>query len=164
MPWKVKYAKPFTFSDRPGRSIDHIQAPSVLDNIWSNVAVFTPSPDRELLVPVHLVPSALRQMKRHLPARKLFKSASHGARWRFALKWNIHYDDAYPSTLGVTVMKASDEAERSPSPPWTVSVKWNWSKSCFRKATGNVSADADVGTCCLKQELLMELTGLHVQL
>lgn len=70
--------------------------------------------------------------------------------------------NSYPSTFGAIVRKVSDEAECSLL--WMVSVNWNWSKLCFRKLTGNVSTGEDVGMCWLKQELVIELTGLHVQL
>lgn len=62
----------------------------------------------------------------------------------------------------VNVRKVSDEAERSPL--WMVSVKWNWSKLCFRKLAGNTSTGDEVGTSWRKHELVMALTGLHVQL
>lgn len=58
--------------------------------------------------------------------------------------------------------KVSVEAECSPL--LMVSVNQNWSKLCFRKLAGNVSTEEEVVTCWLKQEPVMELTGLHVQL
>lgn len=62
----------------------------------------------------------------------------------------------------VNVRKTSDEAERSPLV--MASVNWNWSKLCFSKVAGNTSTGDEVGTSWWKQELVMELTGLHVQL
>lgn len=69
---------------------------------------------------------------------------------------------SHPKLFAVTVRKASDDAERSPL--WTVSVNWNWSKLCFKKLTGNLSTGDEVGMRRLKQELVMMLSGLHVQL
>lgn len=58
--------------------------------------------------------------------------------------------------------KVSDEAERSPLR--MVSVKRNWSKLRFKKLTGNVNTGEEVGTYWVKQEAVMELSGLHAQL
>ena len=70
--------------------------------------------------------------------------------------------NAHPITFDVNVRKVSDEAERSPL--WMVSVNWNWSKFCLRNVAGNATTGNEVGTSRWKQELAMELTGLHVQL
>lgn len=79
------------------------------------------------------------------------------------MSWDIEIlYDSHPITFDVNVMKVSVEAERSPL--WMVSVNWNWSKVCFRKLAGNTSTEDEVGTSWWKQELVMELTGLHVQL
>lgn len=70
--------------------------------------------------------------------------------------------NSYLIRFGITVRKVSDEAERSLL--LTVSVNWNWSKLLFRKLAGNINTEEEVGLYWLKQELMMELTGLHLQL
>lgn len=75
--------------------------------------------------------------------------------------YSIWFLKSHLITLGVSVMKISDEDERS-SLLKTVSKKRNWSKLCFRTPVGNLSTGDVIGISVWKQELEMELMGSHV--